>query len=116
MSNSSSAPEPATDASASSATELERQMAESEMQLAELQAKDVSMLADKVTEQDVAKVVGKWTGIPVSRLMEGEVEKLIQMESRLHERVIGQDEAVVAVANALRLLTGRIVGPEPAGR
>src|SRR6185312_267040 len=61
-----------------------------------------SMLDDKVTEQDVAEVVGKWTGIPVSRLMEGEVEKLIQMETRLHERVIGQDEAVVAVANALR--------------
>jgi ATP-dependent Clp protease ATP-binding subunit ClpB len=82
--------------------ELERQMAESEMQLAELQAKGGSMLDDKVTEQDVAEVVGKWTGIPVSRLMEGEVEKLIQMETRLHERVIGQDEAVVAVANALR--------------
>ena len=60
------------------------------------------MLVDKVTEQDVAEVVGKWTGIPVSRLMEGEVEKLIHMEERLHERVIGQDEAVVAVANALR--------------
>ena len=70
--------------------------------LAELQAQGGSMLDDKVTEQDVAEVVGKWTGIPVSRLMEGEVEKLIQMEARLHERVIGQDEAVVAVANALR--------------
>ena len=82
--------------------ELERRMAEAEMQLSELQAKGGSMLDDKVTEQDVAEVVGKWTGIPVSRLMEGEVEKLIQMETRLHERVIGQDEAVVAVANALR--------------
>ena len=82
--------------------ELERRMAEEEMKLSELQAQGGSMLDDKVTEQDVAEVVAKWTGIPVSRLMEGEVEKLIHMEERLHERVIGQDEAVVAVANALR--------------
>ena len=60
------------------------------------------MLAEEVTEEDVAEVVAKWTGIPVSRLMEGEVEKLIQMEERLHERVIGQDEAIAAVSNALR--------------
>jgi ATP-dependent Clp protease ATP-binding subunit ClpB len=60
------------------------------------------MLADEVTEEDVAEVVAKWTGIPVSRLMEGEVEKLIQMEGRLHERVIGQEEAIAAVSNALR--------------
>jgi ATP-dependent Clp protease ATP-binding subunit ClpB len=82
--------------------ELERRMADEEAKLAELQSEGGSMLVDKVTEQDVAEVVGKWTGIPVSRLMEGEVEKLIHMEERLHERVIGQDEAVVAVANALR--------------
>ena len=60
------------------------------------------MLSDEVTEEDVAQVVAKWTGIPVSRLMEGEVEKLIQMEERLHERVIGQDEAIEAVSGALR--------------
>ena len=77
-------------------------MADEEGKLADLQSGGGSMLVDKVTEQDVAEVVGKWTGIPVSRLMEGEVEKLIHMEERLHERVIGQDEAVVAVANALR--------------
>ena len=82
--------------------ELERTMAEQEARLDELQAHGGSMLTEKVTEQDVAEVVGKWTGIPVSRLMEGEVEKLIHMEARLHERVIGQDEAVEAVANALR--------------
>jgi ATP-dependent Clp protease ATP-binding subunit ClpB len=57
---------------------------------------------DAVDEEDIAEVVAKWTGIPVSRLMEGEVEKLIHMEERLHERVIGQDEAVAAVSNALR--------------
>ena len=61
-----------------------------------------SMLTEEVTEEDVAEVVARWTGIPVSRLMEGEVEKLIHMEERLHDRVIGQDEAVEAVANALR--------------
>jgi ATP-dependent Clp protease ATP-binding subunit ClpB len=59
-------------------------------------------LKEEVDDEDVAEVVAKWTGIPVSRLMEGEVEKLIQMEDRLHDRVIGQHEAVEAVANALR--------------
>jgi ATP-dependent Clp protease ATP-binding subunit ClpB len=59
-------------------------------------------LKEEVDADDVAEVVGRWTGIPVSRLLEGEVEKLIHMEQRLHERVIGQDEAVEAVATALR--------------
>ena len=61
-----------------------------------------SLLTEEVTEEDVAEVVARWTGIPVSRLMEGEVEKLIHMEERLHDRLIGQDEAVEAVSNALR--------------
>jgi ATP-dependent Clp protease ATP-binding subunit ClpB len=60
------------------------------------------MVKEEVDEDDVAAVVARWTGIPVSRLLEGEVEKLIQMEERLHQRVVGQDEAVSAVANALR--------------
>jgi len=60
------------------------------------------MLKEEVDEEDIAEVVGKWTGIPVSRLMEGEVQKLVQMEARLHERVVGQDEAITAVANAIR--------------
>ncbi|HEY1359197.1 MAG TPA: ATP-dependent chaperone ClpB [Thermoleophilaceae bacterium] len=59
-------------------------------------------LKEEVDDEDVAEVVAKWTGIPVSKLMEGEVEKLIHMEGRLHERVVGQDEAVEAVSNALR--------------
>ncbi|KAB2854595.1 MAG: AAA domain-containing protein, partial [Bauldia sp.] len=91
--------------------ELEMRMAEEEAKLADLHAGGGSMLVDKVTEQDVAEVVGKWTGIPVSRLMEGEVEKLIHMEERLHERVIGQDEAVVAVANALRRSRAGLADP-----
>jgi ATP-dependent Clp protease ATP-binding subunit ClpB len=82
--------------------ELEKTLAEQEARLAELHAESGSMLTEEVTEEDVAQVVAKWTGIPVSRLMEGEVEKLLEMEERLHERVIGQDEAIAAVSNALR--------------
>src|SRR5664279_1842456 len=60
------------------------------------------MLKEEVDEEDIAEIVSKWTGIPVSKMLEGEVQKLVQMESRLHERVIGQDEALSAVANAIR--------------
>jgi len=82
--------------------ELERTVTEQEGKLGELHRDGGSMLTEEVTEEDIAEVVSKWTGIPVSRLMEGEVEKLIHMEERLHERVIGQDEAVEAVSGALR--------------
>ena len=61
-----------------------------------------AMLQEEVTADDIADVVGKWTGIPVSRLLEGEMQKLLRMEDRLHARVIGQEEAVLAVANAVR--------------
>jgi ATP-dependent Clp protease ATP-binding subunit ClpB len=81
---------------------LEGELREREQRLAELHATSGSLLHEEVTDEEVAEVVAKWTGIPVSRLMEGEVEKLIHMEERLHERVIGQDEAVAAVSNALR--------------
>jgi ATP-dependent Clp protease ATP-binding subunit ClpB len=60
------------------------------------------MLKLEVDEEDIAEVVAKWTNIPVSRLMEGEIQKLIHMEERLHQRVVGQDEAITAVANAIR--------------
>jgi ATP-dependent Clp protease ATP-binding subunit ClpB len=82
--------------------ELEAKVAEQRARLEEVHAGGGTMLADEVTEEDIAEVVAKWTGIPVSRLMEGEVQKLIQMEERLHDRVIGQDEAIAAVSNALR--------------
>jgi ATP-dependent Clp protease ATP-binding subunit ClpB len=82
--------------------ELEAKVAEQQARLQEVHAGGGTMLADEVTEEDIAEVVAKWTGIPVSRLMEGEVQKLIQMEERLHDRVIGQDEAIAAVSNALR--------------
>jgi ATP-dependent Clp protease ATP-binding subunit ClpB len=60
------------------------------------------MLKEEVDEEDIARIVSKWTGIPVSKMLEGEVQKLTQMESRLRERVVGQDEALVVVANAIR--------------
>ena len=81
--------------------ELERKIREEETRLAELQ-KDQKMLKEEVDEEDIAEVVSKWTHIPVSRLIEGEVQKLIHMEERLHQRVIGQDEAARAVATAIR--------------
>ncbi|MEW6470973.1 MAG: AAA family ATPase [Actinomycetota bacterium] len=81
--------------------ELERRVAECTERLAELQA-DQKMLKEEVDEEDIAEVVAKATGIPVSRLMEGEVQKLIRMEQVLSARVVGQDQAVEAVANAIR--------------
>ncbi len=82
--------------------ELESIVTEAEKKLHDLHEQGGTMLSEEVTEEDVAEVVARWTGIPVSRLLEGEIEKLIHMEERLHDRVIGQDEAVEAVANALR--------------
>ncbi len=92
--------------------ELEKMMAEQEARIVELHEGGASMLADEVTEEDIAEVVAKWTGIPVSRLMEGEVEKLIKMEDRLHERVVGQDEAIEAVSNALRRSRAGLSDPD----
>jgi ATP-dependent Clp protease ATP-binding subunit ClpB len=81
--------------------ELERKIREQGEKLEQLQQTH-RMLKEEVDEEDIAEVVAKWTNIPVSRLMEGEVQKLIRMEERLHARIVGQDEAVKAVANAIR--------------
>src|SRR4051812_40821062 len=81
---------------------METQFPATKTRLKELHAIQGSLLVEEVTDEEVAEVVAKWTGIPVSRLLEGEVEKLIHMEERLHERVIGQNDAVAAVSNALR--------------
>ena len=81
--------------------ELERKIKEQEARLAEMQ-KGQRMLKEEVDEEDIAEVVSRWTHIPVSRLMEGEIQKLLRMEERLHQRVVGQDEAIAAVANAMR--------------
>jgi ATP-dependent Clp protease ATP-binding subunit ClpB len=81
--------------------ELEGELQQVNARLAEVQA-DRRMLKEEVDEEDIAEVVAKWTGIPVARLLEGEVEKLVRMEDRLHERLIGQDEAVRLVSEAVR--------------
>jgi ATP-dependent Clp protease ATP-binding subunit ClpB len=81
--------------------ELEAQLGQDEARLAELQAAG-RLLKEEVEAEDIAAVVSTWTGIPVSRLLEGEIEKLLKMEQRLHQRVVGQDEAIDAVANAVR--------------
>jgi ATP-dependent Clp protease ATP-binding subunit ClpB len=81
--------------------EMERRIQEQEKRLAELQ-QNHRMLKEQVDEEDIAEVVSRWTHIPVSRLVEGEIQKLLKMEERLHQRVVGQDEAIRAVANAIR--------------
>ncbi len=80
-------------------TGLEKQLAEAE---AQLKGSGNTLLKQEVDAQDVAEVVSKWTGVPVSNLMEGEIAKLVKMEERLHQRVVGQDEAVSAISNAVR--------------
>ncbi len=81
--------------------ELMRRLEAENLRLADLQ-RSQKMLKEEVEEEDIAEVVSKWTGIPVSRLVEGEVEKLIHMEERLHRRVVGQDDALEVISNALR--------------
>jgi ATP-dependent Clp protease ATP-binding subunit ClpB len=81
--------------------QLEQTIRDEEARLAALQ-KDKRMLKEEVDEEDIAAVVSKWTHIPVTRLLEGEIQKLLHMEERLHQRVIGQDEAINAVSNAIR--------------
>jgi len=81
--------------------ELNRELEEANQKLAEIQ-KDRKMLKEEVDEEDIAEVLSKWTNIPVSKMLEGETERLIHMEERLKERVVGQEEAITAVANAVR--------------
>src|SRR5436305_1020828 len=81
--------------------ELEQKLAAEQQKLAELQ-RDGVMLKEEVDEEDVAEVVAKWTGVPVSKMLEGEMQKLVTMEERLRQRVIGQDEALTAVSDAVR--------------
>src|SRR5438067_5780410 len=81
--------------------ELEHKLAAEQEKLAELQ-RDGVMLKEEVDEEDVAEVVARWTGVPVSKMLEGEMQKLVTMEERLRQHVIGQDEALTAVANAVR--------------
>lgn len=89
--------------------ELEKQLKEKE---AKLSAKEGQrLLKEEVDEEDIAEVVSRWTGVPVSRLLEGEIQKLIHMEERLHQRIVGQDDAITAVANVIRRARAGIQDP-----
>jgi ATP-dependent Clp protease ATP-binding subunit ClpB len=90
--------------------QLEQRLADSEKQLREHEG-GPRLVKEEVDEEDIAEVVSRWTGIPVTKLMEGEVEKLITMEERLRERVVGQDEAITAVANAVRAARAGLQDP-----
>ena len=90
--------------------DLDQELKKKEARLAEIQA-DGALLKEEVDAEEIAGVISRWTGIPISRLLESETQKLIQMEERLHQRVIGQDEAVQAVANAVRRSRAGIQDP-----
>jgi ATP-dependent Clp protease ATP-binding subunit ClpB len=81
---------------------LQRELEEKEAQLLKIQASGSTLLREQVTESDIAEIVANWTGIPVTRLLESERQKLLQLESHLHQQVVGQEEAVAAVAAAIR--------------
>jgi ATP-dependent Clp protease ATP-binding subunit ClpB len=91
--------------------ELGKRAEEESRRLQDLQ-KDRKMLKEEVDEEDIAEIVSKWTGIPVSRMMEGEVEKLVKMEERLGQRVVGQDHAIQAVSDAVRRARAGIQDPD----
>ena len=95
---------------------LEKQLEEASDALKVHQTEHGTMLAEEVGDEDIARSVSKWTGIPVSRLLEGEKEKLLHMEDRIAERVVGQEDAVAAVAAAVRRARAGTQGPQPADR
>jgi ATP-dependent Clp protease ATP-binding subunit ClpB len=82
--------------------QLQKSLQEAETQLAATQTSGKSLLREEVTESDIAEIISKWTGIPISKLVESEKEKLLHLEDELHQRVVGQDEAVTAVADAIQ--------------
>ncbi|MDY6835853.1 MAG: ATP-dependent chaperone ClpB [Chloroflexota bacterium] len=90
--------------------DLEQELKQREIELVELQSSN-KMLKEEIDEEEIAEVVSRWTHIPVSKLMEGEVQKLLHMEDRVHERVVGQDEATKAVSNAIRRARARLQDP-----
>lgn len=92
-------------------TELQRQRQEAENQLEEMQSSGHTLLREEVAEADVAEIISKWTGIPISKLMASEKEKLLHLEEELHQRVIGQEEAVRAVAEAIQRSRAGLADP-----
>ena len=92
-------------------TELQKQLQEAESQLSATQTTGKSLLREEVTEGDIAEIISKWTGIPISKLVESEMQKLLHLEDELHKRVIGQDEAVRAVADAIQRSRAGLADP-----
>jgi ATP-dependent Clp protease ATP-binding subunit ClpB len=92
-------------------TDLQRQLQEAETHLAQTQISGRSLLREEVTEADIAEIISKWTGIPISKLVESEKEKLLHLEDELHRRVVGQEEAVTAVADAIQRSRAGLADP-----
>ncbi|MCW6052559.1 ATP-dependent chaperone ClpB [Microcoleus sp. A2-C5] len=92
-------------------TELQKQLKEAEAKLTASQITGKTLLREEVTESDIAEIISKWTGIPISKLVESEMQKLLQLEDELHKRVIGQDEAVTAVADAIQRSRAGLADP-----
>jgi ATP-dependent Clp protease ATP-binding subunit ClpB len=92
-------------------TDLNRQLEEAEANLTRTLTNGKSMLREEVTESDIAEIISKWTGIPISKLVESEMQKLLYLEDELHRRVIGQDEAVTAVADAIQRSRAGLADP-----
>ena len=92
-------------------TELQEKVSKAEEQLAESQASGHTLLREEVTESDIAEIISKWTGIPISKLVQSEMAKLLHLEDELHQRVIGQDEAVTAVADSIQRSRAGLADP-----
>jgi ATP-dependent Clp protease ATP-binding subunit ClpB len=92
-------------------TSLQRDLEQAEVNLTQTQTTGHSMLREEVTESDIAEIIGKWTGIPVTKLVQSEMEKLLYLEDELHQRVIGQEEAVTAVADAIQRSRAGLADP-----
>lgn len=92
-------------------TDLQRQLQEAETRLMQTQTTGKSLLREEVTEADIAEIISKWTGIPISKLVESEKEKLLHLEDELHQRVVGQEEAVTAVADAIQRSRAGLADP-----
>ena len=92
-------------------TDLQRQLETAEVNLKEAQTSGRSLLRQEVTEEDIAEIISKWSGIPISKLVESEKEKLLQLEDVLHDRVIGQEEAVTAIADAIQRSRAGLADP-----
>ena len=92
-------------------TDLQRSLEKSETQLLDTQTSGKTLLREEVTEEDIAEIISKWTGIPVSKLVQSEMQKLLLLEDELHRRVIGQDEAVTAVADSIQRSRAGLADP-----